>query len=110
MQISVAIGANVATGRAIVAARMLLGLDQVALAALANVSPTTISNVERGHGVRDDTLHSILSAIRRRGAAVTIDRNGFASIAINFHEPPAAQKAPRATSWKRLGFERRTLL
>src|SRR6266436_8873942 len=43
---------------------MLLGLDQAALAALANVSPATISNTERGHGVRDDTLHTILSAVR----------------------------------------------
>ena len=110
LQISIGIGENVATGRAIAAARMLLGLDQAALAALANVSPATISNAERGHGVRDDTLHTILSAVRRRGAAVTIDRNGFASIAINFHEPPTTQRAPRTTNWKRLSFEQRTLL
>ena len=34
-------------------------VDQAALATLASVLPTTISNVERGHGVRDDTLHNI---------------------------------------------------
>jgi transcriptional regulator with XRE-family HTH domain len=89
---------------------MLLGLDQAALAILANVSPATISNVERGHGVRDDTLHTILSAVRRRGATITIDRNGYASIAINFHEPTATQPPQRTTSWKRLGFESRRLL
>jgi transcriptional regulator with XRE-family HTH domain len=90
-------------------ARMLLGLDQAALAAMADVSPATISNVERGHGVRDDTLHAILSAVRRRGATVTIDRNGFASVAINFHEPPT-QRAPRPSIWKRLTFEQRRVL
>jgi len=110
VQISIAIGENVATGRAIAAARILLGLDQAALATLASVSPATISNVERGHGVRDDTLHSILSAVRRRGATVSIDRNGFASIAINFHEPPTRQRAPRSPTWQRLSFERPTLL
>jgi len=108
VQISIAIGENVATGRAIAAARVLLGLDQAALAMLASVSPATTSNVERGHGVRDDTLHSILSAVRRRGATVSIDRNGFASIAIYFHEPP--QRAPRSPTWQRLSFERPTLL
>jgi transcriptional regulator with XRE-family HTH domain len=108
VQVSIAIGENVATGRAIASARVLFGLDQAALAVLANVSPATISNVERGHGVRDDTLHSILSAVRRRGATVSIDRNGFASIAIYFHEPP--QRAPRSPTWQRLSFERRTLL
>src|SRR5262245_841466 len=97
VQISIAIGENVATGRAIAAGRMLLGLDQAALAALASVSPATISNVERGHGVRVDTLHNILSAIRRRGATVSIDRSGFASIAINFHEPPTTERAPRSS-------------
>jgi transcriptional regulator with XRE-family HTH domain len=110
VQISIAIGENVATGRAIAAARMLLGLDQAALAALASVSPATISNVERGHGVRDDTLHTILSAVRRLGATVSIDRNGFASIAINFHEPSTQQRASRSSRWQRLSYERRTLL
>ena len=110
MHISIPIGENVATGRAIAAARLLLGLDQAGLAMLANVSPATISNVERGHGVRDDTLHAILSAVRRRGATVSIDRNGFASIAINFHEPPTQHRAPRSPIWQRLSFERRTLL
>jgi len=57
MKISIAIGENVATSCAIAAARMLVGLNQAALAMLASVSPATTSNVERGHGVRDDTLH-----------------------------------------------------
>ncbi len=109
VHISIPIGENVATGRAIAAARLLLGLDQAGLAMLANVSPATISNVERGHGVRDDTLHAILSAVRRRGATVSIDRNGFASISINFHEPPTKQRALRSPIWQRLSFERRTL-
>jgi transcriptional regulator with XRE-family HTH domain len=110
MKISIAIGENVATGRAIAAARMMLGLDQAALAVLANVSPATISNAERGHGVRDDTLHTILSAVRRRGATITIDRNGYASIAINFHESPTTQRAPRTTNWKQLSFEQAAAL
>jgi transcriptional regulator with XRE-family HTH domain len=110
LQISIPIGQGIATGRAIAAARVLLGLDQGALASSANVSVTTISNAERGHGVRDETLHAILAAVRRRGATVTIDRSGFASIAINFHEPPTMQEAPRLSPFKRLNFEARTLL
>jgi hypothetical protein len=50
MQISIAIGENVATGRAIAAARMLLGLNQAEC--------FTGNDVERDHGVRDDTLHA----------------------------------------------------
>lgn len=96
MQISIPMGESVATGRAIAAARIFLGLDQAALAALANLSTATISNVERGNNARDETVLAIYKAIRRRGAAITIDRNGFASVQIYFHQPRAPQMGSRS--------------
>jgi transcriptional regulator with XRE-family HTH domain len=110
LQISIPIGESIATGRAIAAARVLLGLDQVSLAASANVSTATISNVERGHGVRAETLHAILAAVRRRGATVTIDRTGYASIAINFHEPATMPNGLEPGGMRRLNTEPRSLL
>jgi transcriptional regulator with XRE-family HTH domain len=107
LQISIAISEDVATGRAIAAARMLLGLDQAALAALAKVSAATISNVEYGHGARDETILAIHKAIRRRGATIIIDRsNGFASVAIIFHQPRITQRTPRSASLKFLNYKK----
>jgi transcriptional regulator with XRE-family HTH domain len=77
-----------AYGRMIAAGRMLAGLDQSQLAAIAGVSPATVSNVERGHDARDDTRRAIRKALRKSGVMVSWDTaNGLAVAAITFEEP-----------------------
>lgn len=51
-------------GRQIRAARVARGLDQAHLAALANVSPATLSNLERGRG---STLKTVVAVARALG-------------------------------------------
>lgn len=82
------ISAQVATGRAFAAARMLAGFDQAELAELAGFSGSTISNVESGRDAREDTLKAIRKALRRAGVTVTNDKlNGLAVVALRYDEP-----------------------
>jgi transcriptional regulator with XRE-family HTH domain len=75
-------------GRMVAAGRMLAGLDQAGLAEAAGVSPSTISNVERGSDARDETIGAIRKALRRSGVTIAIDRqNGLALTAMRFDEP-----------------------
>jgi transcriptional regulator with XRE-family HTH domain len=75
-------------GRMVAAGRMLAGLDQAGLAEAAGVSPSTISNVERGSDARDETIRAIRKALRRSGVTIAIDRqNGLALTAMRFDEP-----------------------
>ena len=66
------LNALTARGRVIAAGRMLAGLDQAGLAAAAGLSPSTVSNVERGRlNVRDETLDAIKHALHRMGVDIT---------------------------------------
>jgi Helix-turn-helix. len=51
-------------GRQVRAARVAGGLDQEQLASLANVSPATLSNLERGKG---STLKTVIAVARALG-------------------------------------------
>jgi transcriptional regulator with XRE-family HTH domain len=62
-----------AIGRSYAAARMLAGLDQAQLAKKADISASTVSNLERGNEAREETIASIRKALRRSGVKVTID-------------------------------------
>lgn len=74
-----------AKGRAVSAARMLAGLDQATLGTEAGVSPSTISNLERGNEVRDDTMKSVRRALKRHGVTLTTDtRNGMLIAALRY--------------------------
>ena len=52
-------------GRQVRSARVAAGLDQARLAALANVSLATLSNLERGKGSNVKTLISVARALGR---------------------------------------------
>jgi transcriptional regulator with XRE-family HTH domain len=76
-----------ALGRAIAAARTLAGLDQADLASASGVAASTVSNVERGCGARDDTLRSIRRALRRGGVSLLVDKtNGIASVVLRYDD------------------------
>ncbi len=69
------INPNVAQGRVVAAARMLAGVDQARLAAMAGLSPSTISNVERGKpGVRPETLRAVRLALEDLGIDLAQNR------------------------------------
>lgn len=73
-------------GRAIAAARVLLGLEQSEIAARAKVSNSTVSNAENATvEARESTISAIRKALRRLGATVHIDRtNGRVLLAMDF--------------------------
>ena len=74
-----------ALGRTYAAARMMAGLDQIALASAAGISAGTVSNVERGRDSRPDTIRAIRIALSRAGVLVAFSKNnGMASVAISF--------------------------
>ncbi|HEY3924097.1 MAG TPA: helix-turn-helix transcriptional regulator [Acidothermaceae bacterium] len=56
---------EVQLGRQVRAARVARGIDQVALAARANVSLATLSNLERGKGSTLKTLVAVARALGR---------------------------------------------
>ena len=69
------INPNVAQGRVVAAARMLAGLDQAQLAAVAGLSASTISNVERGRpGIRAETLRAVRQALETLGIDLAHNR------------------------------------
>ena len=74
-----------ARGRTYAAARMLAGLDQADLATLSDLSPATISNVERGKESRSETLKAIRKSLHREGVLVGFSgKNGLATVTISF--------------------------
>jgi len=85
---AIELSANAAQGRMIAAGRLLAGWDQGDLAAASGLSGGTISNVESGRDVREETLKAIRKALREKGIVLTLDkRNGLASAALIFEEP-----------------------
>jgi predicted transcriptional regulator len=61
---------------------------QAGLAREAEVSPSTISNVEGGRDAREETTRAIRKALRKSGITIHIDKlNGLAIAAIRFDEP-----------------------
>jgi transcriptional regulator with XRE-family HTH domain len=56
-----------ARGRLVAAARILAGLDQNDLGALAGVSGSTISNLENGHKTMRSTLVAVDRALKGKG-------------------------------------------
>jgi transcriptional regulator with XRE-family HTH domain len=80
-----------ATARMIGAGRMLAGLDQVGLARAAGVSPSTISNVERGKNknkARRENLEAIQRALLRKGVTLINDNyNGRILLSITYKVP-----------------------
>ena len=67
----IAISRDDAIGRQIAAARMMAGLDQGQLAALAGVSGSTVSNIERGRNTTPASLKAIRRALRDKDVALT---------------------------------------
>ena len=60
------------SGKQITAARDLLGMKQVELAAAAGVTEATVVNLEKGHHTpRESTLDLIREALERRGIEFT---------------------------------------
>jgi transcriptional regulator with XRE-family HTH domain len=64
----ISIPMNQAQGRAIAAARILVGLDQAQLASLAGLSASTVSNVEKGRVATADSVKALRRALRAQGA------------------------------------------
>lgn len=64
---------NQAVGRCYAAARMMAGMDQGKLAEKAGVSASTISNLERGSDIKDETITKIRKALWKSGVKVSID-------------------------------------
>lgn len=60
-----------AFGRAVAAGRKLIGFEQTGLAALANVSGGTISNVESGRPSRRTTKKAIMQALQIKGVRIS---------------------------------------
>jgi transcriptional regulator with XRE-family HTH domain len=75
-----------ATARMISAGRMLAGLDQEGLASAAEVSASTISNVERGKNkARPENLEAIQRALLRNGVTLINDYyNGRILLSITY--------------------------
>jgi transcriptional regulator with XRE-family HTH domain len=74
-----------ALGRTYAAARMLAGLDQLALAQAAGLSAATISNVERGRDTKPETVRAIRRALGKEGVLIAFSRNnGLATVTIAF--------------------------
>lgn len=63
----IAITEDEAFGRFVEAGRVLAGLDQGALGALAGVSGSTISNIENGHKSTVPTRRAVRRALREKG-------------------------------------------
>ena len=85
---TISLSQNEVRGRMIAAARMLSGFDQAKLGKAAGVTASTVSNVENGHDVRDDTYKSIRKALRENGVSVTFDKtNGLVAVSLVFEEP-----------------------
>jgi transcriptional regulator with XRE-family HTH domain len=71
--------------RTYVAARMMAGLDQAAMALAASLSAGSVSNVERGRDARPETLRALRQPLSREGVLIGFSRNnGLASVTISF--------------------------
>lgn len=77
-------------GRFIAAGRMLAGLDQGQLAALAGVSASTISNIEHGRSSTPSSVKAIRQALRGKGVNLTIGNN-LAMLGISFVDRNSAE-------------------
>lgn len=90
-----------ARGRVIAAGRMLAGLDQAGLAVAAGLSPSTVSNVERGElNVRESTLDAIKQALTRMGVDLTQNgQTGLHSAGTSYGR--AGDWSPRLRTTKR---------
>jgi transcriptional regulator with XRE-family HTH domain len=75
-----------AQGRVLAAARMLAGLEQQELASLADVSATTVSNVERAATEsRSETVRKLMAALRSRGVTINFNQGtGLISAATTY--------------------------
>jgi transcriptional regulator with XRE-family HTH domain len=63
----IALSNDAAYGRFIQAARVLAGLDQTELGALAGVSGSTISNIETGRNSTVTTRKAVRTALHKKG-------------------------------------------
>ena len=87
MKSAKSINRSIAIGRLIASGRMMAGLDQSELAALAKCSPSTVSNVERGLDARADTIKSLRLALKKLGVATNHDSsNQYLSIFLTYEE------------------------
>lgn len=71
----IAISNDDAYGRYIQAARVLAGLDQNQLGALAGVSASTISNIENGRNATPTTRKAVRSALQKKGVNLVFGNN-----------------------------------
>jgi len=71
----IAISENEALGRHLHAARILTGLDQTGLAAIAGVSPSTVSNIEQGKKSTPDSIKAVRRALRGKGVNCLFGNN-----------------------------------
>lgn len=71
----IALSEDAAYGRYIQAARVLAGLDQNELGALAGVSGSTISNIENGRNSTATTRKAVRGALFRKGVNLSFGNN-----------------------------------
>jgi transcriptional regulator with XRE-family HTH domain len=71
----IAVSEDQAFGRALEAARILAGLDQGKLAALAGVSASTVSNIENGRNATPSSIRAVRKALREKGVNVMFGNN-----------------------------------
>jgi transcriptional regulator with XRE-family HTH domain len=77
-----------ARGRALAAARYLLGLDQETLGSKAKISGGTVSNVEQGKDVKDITIKMLRRVLRRAGVTMNHDTiNNRIVLVIDYRDP-----------------------
>jgi transcriptional regulator with XRE-family HTH domain len=71
----------------VAAARMLAGIDQATLGEMAGVSGGTVSNVERGNEVRDETIKAVRKALKLSGISAFIDSvNGKVIVSMSYDD------------------------
>jgi len=71
----IAISEDVALGRQLEAGRIMAGLSQGELAAIAGVSASTVSNIENGRNSTAESLKAIRRALKGKGVNLTFGNN-----------------------------------
>ena len=71
----VSISKNEALGRLVGAGRIFAGLDQAELGALAGVSASTVSNIEKGRTSTQASIKSVRAALREKGVNLSFGNN-----------------------------------
>jgi transcriptional regulator with XRE-family HTH domain len=71
----IAISEEEALGRQLEAGRIMAGLSQGELGALAGLSASTVSNIENGRNSTSDSVRAVRRALRGKGVNLTFGNN-----------------------------------